>query len=702
MFNNKKLVEKMKEIKIEHLAYLLKQAKDKKQPQPIFFLGAGASRSGDIPSAIEIVNQILDDYSESPFVQDLPSESRTYANLMNCLLPDQRDELLKKYIDEAKINVTHIYLAQLLKEGYVDYILTVNFDNLMLRALALFNIFPSTYDMAILKDLTTTSFKEKSVVYLHGQNHGLWLLNTPAEMEKVKNTVPRIFDAIKNKRPWVFIGYSGEDPIFEHVKKLGRFNNGLYWVTYNDHNPKENIQEFLSEPNTNAFVIKGYDSDSFMLKLNSELKLGQPYIIDKPFTALMEMLNEIVDIEDKEHFKGVKERLEISIKQVQEAINLNELGIIEPIENIKENTEIDLLKKDIINLIISNEYNEKVISEIEEKVKSANNQSLELQLSSLYLGWGNHLQKLSTTEEGKKLDDLKYQSIEKYQKAIAIRPNFYEAYHNWGVVLENLAKLKEGKEKDELYHQSFEKYEKTIKINPDYNIAYFNWGISLENLAKFKEGKEAEKLIHQAIEKYQKVIAIKPDHSDAYNNWGGALAYLAKSKEGKEADLLYHQSFDKFQKAIEIKPDLYQAYYLLGVSLGDLAKTKKGKEAEELYNQSFKNFKKVIIINPNFHEVYYNWGIILRNLAKTLEGIVADELYHQSFEKFQKSFELGGKCYNLACFYAIKENKEDALHYLDLSLRKKEITIEFVKTDDDWQNYLQDLDFKNILKKHEK
>ena len=54
----------------------------------------------------------------------------------------------------------------------------------MLRALSLFNEFPSTYDMAILKDLTTTKFKEKSVVFLHGQHHGLWLLNTNEEMEK--------------------------------------------------------------------------------------------------------------------------------------------------------------------------------------------------------------------------------------------------------------------------------------------------------------------------------------------------------------------------------------------------------------------------------------------------------------------------------------------------------------------------------------
>ena len=57
----------MKEIKIENLAYLLKQAKENQQPQPIFFLGAGASRSGNIPLAGEVIEYILKNYSESPF-----------------------------------------------------------------------------------------------------------------------------------------------------------------------------------------------------------------------------------------------------------------------------------------------------------------------------------------------------------------------------------------------------------------------------------------------------------------------------------------------------------------------------------------------------------------------------------------------------------------------------------------------------------
>ncbi|MBP1311723.1 regulator of replication initiation timing, partial [Paenibacillus sp. 1182] len=461
----------MQELTIEHLAYLLKEAKENHKPQPIFFLGAGASRSGNIPLTQEIINDILNKHPNSPFIKGLDEEQRTYASLMNCLTPHERNELLKGYIDKAKINVTHIYLAQLLQEGFIDYILTVNFDNLMLRALAMFNIFPSTYDMAILKDLTTTTFKEKSVVYLHGQSHGLWLLNTPEEMSKVKTIIPRIFDSIKNERPWIFIGYSGEDPVFEHIKKLGRFDNSLYWITYNDESPKPQVEKFISDPHINAFLIKGYDSDSFMLKLNSELGLDQPRIVDKPFTALQEMLQEIVDIDEKEHFQGVKERLEIAKRQVSEAIQKYELGDVIRDSNLIE-LEIDKLKKEIINLMIDKDYDKEKISSIEEKVKKTNDNTLHDLISGLY--------------------------------------------NNWGIALRNLAKSKEGEEGEKLYQQAFEKYEKAVEIKPDKHEAYYNWGIALRNLAESKEGEEGEKLYQQAFEKYEKAVEIKPDKHEAY------------------------------------------------------------------------------------------------------------------------------------------------------------------------------------------
>lgn len=648
----------MKEIGIKHLAYLIKQAKDARLPQPIFFLGAGASRTGKIPSASEIVEYILANFSDNPFIIDLSKEKRTYANLMDCLSPAQRDTLLKKYIDEAKINVTHLYLAQLIKEGYSDYVLTVNFDNLMLRALALYNIYPATYDMAILKDLTTTKIKEKSVVYLHGQSHGLWLLNTQEEMEKVKNTVPRIFDSIKDGRPWVFIGYSGEDPIFEHIQKLGRFDNGLYWVTYKDNMPNENVYNFLCTPNTNAFLIKGFDSDSFMIKLNKELELPQPEIIDKPFSALSELLNGIVDIEEEDDFKGVKEKLAIANKQVDEAIELFEKGNKKSANVINKNTDIDLLRKEIIDLIISETYDEGKIADIEKRTTKFDNKNIVELLSVLYSQWGASLGKLAESKEDEASDALFQQAFDKYEKVISIKPDSYNVYLYWGGDLVNLAKKKEGDISEVLYQQAFEKFDKAVSINPDSYYVYLIWGTVLGKLAEKKEGTASEALYQQAFEKYQRAFSIEPDRYETYVNWGANLSNLAKKKDGDDSDILYQLAIEKYEKVISLK--------------------------------------------PNDHEAYYSYGLCLMNLALRKEGETAEKLYQQALEKCQKARELGGKVYNLACLYALKGNKEQALIYLDESLNKKEIKVNFVRKDEDWKEFLEDADFIEILEKYSK
>jgi tetratricopeptide (TPR) repeat protein len=463
----------MKKVSIEELAYVLKQAKEQNQPKPIFFLGAGASKSGGIPLAKEIVEDILSKYPNAPAIEKLKEADRSYSKLMECLQPYERDTLLKEYIDKAKVNVTHIYLAQLIYNDFVDYVLTVNFDNLMLRALSLFNIFPSTYDMAILKDLTTTTFKEKSVVFLHGQHHGLWLLNTHEEMKKVNATVPRIFDSIKNKRPWVFIGYSGDDPIFEHVKNLGRYDNGLYWVTYNNNHPNEKVRQFLETPNTNASIIEGYDSDSFMIKLNTDLGLDQPSIINKPFTSLRGMLDNIVDIDDEEHFKGIKERLEIAKEQVDESIKQFEKGKAAS-RNIKKKSEVDLLKKEVIDIIIKEEFKEERINQIMERAREVEDKELYSLLSDAHLEKGNALYALAQGKEGSAREAMFNQAFEKYAKAIDIKPDKHQAFNNWGSALGNLARTKGSQEAEDLYHMAIEKAQKaTVLGGSPYNLACF-------------------------------------------------------------------------------------------------------------------------------------------------------------------------------------------------------------------------------------
>jgi len=706
----------MKEITIKQMAYLLKEAKSEGLPQPIFFLGAGASASGNIPTAKDIIEIIHARYPENPFICEINKDEMSYSRLMRCLSASQRKTLLKELIDEAKINVTHIYLAQLLKENYVDYILTVNFDNLMLRALALFNIFPPTYDLAILKDLTTSTIEKKSVVYLHGQHYGQWLLNTKLEMSRVRETVNSIFRSIADRRPWVFIGYSGTDPIFEDIKNLGWFDNRLYWVGYKDEDLNESIGDFLKSRNPDAFYIKGYDADAFMLKLNNELGLKQPDILENPFTSLEKMLLQINDIDDDEHFQGVKERLKIALKNVKQAIYQYEKSTqyVDQIVN-KSDSEfnfgnstikvakekdrdliIDNLRRNIIKLITSENYDEEKIVSIEASARKFNDQDINKSLSLLYLSWADHLSDLARMASVEEADDLYQQSFSKYRQALDKNSDLDDALYNWANSLAALAGSKSGKEASDLYQESFLKYSQAFDMRPDNYKVLNNWGANLLLLAEEKSGEEAEKLYKQAIEKYEKSYDIKPDSYQLLNNWGAGLLALARMKTGEEADSLYRQSFDKYQQATEINDGLSNSFFNWAVGLTELARMKTGEEANHLYQLGFSKYKQALDIEPHSYKIINNWGVSLMTLAQIKSGQEASSLYHQAFDKLKLAHDISSNNYNLACWYALNNYKETALSYLQTSLENNEVTIDHVLSDKEWQNYLNDENFKSV------
>jgi hypothetical protein len=77
----------MKTATIQQLAFRIKQAKDESLPQPIIFLGAGASKTGGIPLAAEIIGDIIKRCNNNPDIFSLSDDDKTYPKLMECLTP---------------------------------------------------------------------------------------------------------------------------------------------------------------------------------------------------------------------------------------------------------------------------------------------------------------------------------------------------------------------------------------------------------------------------------------------------------------------------------------------------------------------------------------------------------------------------------------------------------------------------------------
>jgi tetratricopeptide (TPR) repeat protein len=488
---------------IDSIAWLLKQAKDSKnpKPKPIVFLGAGASISAGIPGASQIVDDILIKFADKPEVKRLEEcDKKDYYKLMACLTTTERHELLRGYIisEKVKTNVTHIYLAQMLKEGYVDYVLTVNFDDLFLRACALFNFIPPVYDISILNDFTTSTLVEKSITYLHGQHQGFWLLNTGDELKKVKDYVSTVLDRICHQRTWIVVGYSGQDPIFDQITRLGHFTDDLFWIGYNDHEPSENVKrELLDKANSNAYWIKGYNSDTFFLELHSKLKMETPEIFNKPFSFLKELLNNITDIKEKElteeHqvlFDNVKQRLEVAKRQADAAVQQYEHS--NPSGALSEaDISRDQLKQKIIEEIVKEDY--EVAEDLLEKI-DGNDIELNELISELFFNWGVDI--AGNAEKNNKTDQYEL-SVVKFTRAISLKPNNSMAYNNWGVSLYRLAKLTGDLTLNET---AIEKYRKAIEFDENNMRARSNLAVAvLYSGAKRKD----PDLLYEAIEQYK-------------------------------------------------------------------------------------------------------------------------------------------------------------------------------------------------------
>ena len=417
--------------------------------------------------------------------------------------------------------------------------------------------------------------------------------------------------------------------------------------------------------------------------------LGEPQI-----NGIFKEINRIQGIYDQKHYIITDKPLEDSLNFLTSIKVASYKEIPEVINQLLEIKQAAEAEKSPQEKMLSEQLkeSEKEIDSLTKKLSKVQNQNERQQLllereanNRFYIGLKHH-------SAGEYLDASK-----EYKAATELKLKFHEAYNNWGNALVNLAQTKSGIEAEALYKDSFEKYHQATQLKPDDHEAYYNWGTALDALAQTKSGVEAEALYKDSFEKYDYATQLKPDEHKVYYNWGVALSNLAQTKSGIEAEALYNKSFEKYQQAVQYKPNSYEAYYNWGNALVNLAQTKSGVEAEALYKDSFEKYHQATQLKPDGHEAYYNWGNALSELAQTKSGVEAEKLYNEAFEKYQLAIKNGGSSYNLACLYAIRNNKEEALKYLERSLSRNEASVEFVEKDKDWDGLRGDSDFKRIL-----
>jgi tetratricopeptide (TPR) repeat protein len=141
------------------------------------------------------------------------------------------------------------------------------------------------------------------------------------------------------------------------------------------------------------------------------------------------------------------------------------------------------------------------------------------------------------------------EALAAYGRAIALDPNYANAYNGKGNALRTL----------ERYDEALEAYEQAIRLNPRQFGAYTNKGSTLYTIRRYKEKLEdCEQAIrlnpnfpyaykircdalrglkhyNEALEAYDHAIALDPDFADAYNGKGNTLDLLGRAEEAQQA-----------------------------------------------------------------------------------------------------------------------------------------------------------------------
>lgn len=501
---------------VQEVAQLLKQAKENKKPY-VFFTGAGCSVKADVPTATKLIQEICEKFPIQVKNLDPDKDKYNYGKYMSALDKDERRRLLKPHIiDNKKINWAHIALACLMQSGYIERVLTFNFDSILSRACNMLGLHPSIYDFATANPHLYHLINDPSIVHLHGQGTGFVQLNTGEETEKHTAKLGEFIAATLNSNPSLFIGYSGNaDAFFPLLEEKYSEQHRLIWT-----GTKSNIGEiesnsvknFLKKNNNLTHYIGNIYADDFLIQLAKELECFPPELFLNPYTFLNKQLEFIQPY-------PLGDGLDI-------LLNLSEY-----LQEQSKKPLIDSLYTSFIHKFPNKQSVEGLSEEDIDEIMWAYNKQAQLLF------------------DDQKHDDC----LELYEKATNIHSNHFGCQLNFAFTLSKLAQEKQNLS---LFEKSLEKYQKLITLNHLQPVVYGQYALTLHKKAFLSHDHESLK---KSLTHFDTAIHFDSSHPDNLGNYANALADYTELT--KDISHLEH-AIQLHEKALNIEP--YHLQHLNG------------------------------------------------------------------------------------------------------------------------------------------
>ncbi len=254
------------------------------------FLGAGISRSADIPLASEIIAELGNELKSKNTTglennqdvykwlekQPFYDESNPYASVLDTSFPNriERKNYFETLINGKQPTKAHFAIAELMSCGIVPNVLTTNFDRLMEYAIIricrqmpcvlLFDEIPNYLDI---------KSNRPKVLKLHGDYLFGNIRNLGYELYLVKESMSKKIELAAKQGVLIVAGYSGGDnsvmEVFEELAtQKDAFPDGVYWLTLRGHAASDRVLRFItSVSDRGSGIIEINDSDRFFMEL---------------------------------------------------------------------------------------------------------------------------------------------------------------------------------------------------------------------------------------------------------------------------------------------------------------------------------------------------------------------------------------------------------------------------------------------------
>ncbi|MCJ8160316.1 SIR2 family protein [Acinetobacter zhairhuonensis] len=539
---------------VQEVAQLLKQAKENEKPY-VFFTGAGCSVKADVPTATALIQEICKKFPIQVKNIDPEKDKYNYGKYMSALDKDERRRLLKPHIiDNKKINWSHIALACLMQGGYIQRVLTFNFDSILSRACNLLGLHPSIYDFATANPHLYHLINDPSIVHLHGQGTGFVQLNTGEETEKHTAKLGEFIAATLNSNPSLFIGYSGNaDAFFPLLEEKYSEQHRLIWTGTRetcDDLEAESVKTFLKKNKNITHYIGKVFADDFLIQLAKELECFPPELFSNPYRFLDQQLENIQSYPLGDGLDILANLTGYLKEQAEKPVNKSlYTAVIHKYPN-KESTE-GLAEKAIDDIMWAYNQQAQLLNNNHEYEKSSDLYIQALNIKYDHLGCNaNYSNTLLAFAKQEKNELIFQRANQQYENTLKIQSNNIDILGNYGISLQELGILKQ----DEIsLKNSCKQFEKILDIEPNHVLTLRYYAISLSQLAQLKQDVS---FFEAACIQYEKLLIIQPDHVNILSNY--AITLLKYSILNSDTSL-NSQASSFLEKSLLLNPN--ETYY---------------------------------------------------------------------------------------------------------------------------------------------